>query len=52
MAKNCGNCEFFSNYFCSGICTNPGSKRLAEFVGKGDYCKDWRKKKENKGVKE
>lgn len=43
MAKSCGNCMFFSTYFCSGACTNPDSKHLGEFVSRSDYCRNWKK---------
>lgn len=41
MKRSCGNCRFFSTFFCSGTCTNPDSKHLGEFVGRSDYCGKW-----------
>lgn len=46
MAKNCGNCRFFSIFFCSGQCTNPNSRFVNQFVGRSNFCLQ-HKNKEN-----
>ena len=44
--KACYTCEWFTNAFNSGLCTNPDSKYCGECVGASEYCGKWQKKRQ------
>lgn len=46
VGRSCGQCRFFLKFFCCGICGNPNSVCYMEYVGKGHFCEEWKKRKE------
>ena len=43
----CRTCHWFATFSCSGLCTNPVSPRLGEYVGGTDSCTRWEKRRED-----
>lgn len=41
----CGNCDYFTDAFNSGLCTNPLSRNCGGSVGRSEQCGRWSERK-------